>query len=121
MNDNENNEPNENNQYMNKEEEEEQKIDGQLIYNEEQGYQDMEKLFNDDDQEYDTYEIEFKILDKNKNPQKVTIELQKIKYKKPYFGGFVNKTNVTYYYHAYTQNDQYKNYHIVKEDRDDQT
>ena len=121
MNDNENNEPNENNQYMNKEEEEEQKIDGQLIYNEEQGYQDMEKLFNDDDQEYDTYEIEFKILDKNKNPQKVTIELQKIKYKKPYFGGFVNKTNGTYYYHAYAQTDQYKNYHILKEDRDAQT
>ena len=121
MNDNENNEPNENNQYMNKEEEEEQKIDGQLIYNEEQGYQDMEKLFNDDDQEYDTYEIEFKILDKNKNPQKVTIELQKIKYKKPYFGGFVNKTNGTYYYHAYAQTDQYKNEHILKEDRDAQT
>ena len=69
MNDNENNELNENPQNMNKEEEE-PKIDGQLIYNEEQGYQDMEKLFNDDDQEYDTYEIEFKILDKNKNPQK---------------------------------------------------
>ena len=95
MNDNENNELNENPQNK----EEEPKIDGQLIYNEEQGYQDMEKLFNDeDDQEYDTYEIEFKILDKNKNPQKVTIELQKIKYKKPYFGGFVNKTNGTYYY-----------------------
>jgi hypothetical protein len=118
MNDNEN--IDENNMNMNNGEEE-QKIDGQLIYNEEQGYQDMEKLFNDDDQEYDTYEIEFKILDKNKNPQKVTIELQKIKYKKPYFGGFVNKTNGTYYYHAYAQTDQYKNEHKLKENREAQT
>ena len=34
-------------------------IEGELIYNEEKGNQDMEKLFNDEEgQEYDTYEIE---------------------------------------------------------------
>ena len=45
-------------------------------------------------------------------PKRVVIELQKIKYKKPYYGGFVNKTNGTYYYHAYAQTDQYKNPHL---------
>ena len=97
-------------------------IDGELIYNEEKGYQDMEKLFNDDIQgDYDTYEIEFKIIDQNHQPKRVVIELQKIKYKKPYYGGFVNKTNGTYYYHAYAQTDQYKNPHLKKEERDCQT
>ena len=97
-------------------------VDGELIYNEEKGYQDMEKLFNDDIQgEYDTYEIEFKIIDQNHQPRRVVIELQKIKYKKPYYGGFVNKTNGTYYYHAYAQTDQYKNPHLNKEERDCQT
>ena len=97
-------------------------VDGELIYNEEKGYQDMEKLFNDDAQgDYDTYEIEFKIIDQNHQPKRVVIELQKIKYKKPYYGGFVNKTNGTYYYHAYAQTDQYKNPHIKKEERDCQT
>ena len=52
---------------------------------------------------------------------RVVIELEKIKYKKPYYGGFVNKTNGTYYYHAYAQTDQYKNVHIIKEERDAQT
>ena len=57
-------------------------IEGGLIYNEEKGAQDMEKLFNDEDGgDYDTYEIEFKILDQNKQPKLVVIELQKIKYK----------------------------------------
>ena len=98
-------------------------IEGELIYNEEKGTQDMEKLFNDDEEggEYDTYEIEFKILDQNKQPKLVVIELQKIKYKKPYFGGYVNKTNGTYYYHAYAQTDQYKNEYCLKEHRDAQT
>ena len=46
-------------------------MDGELIYNEEKGNQDMEKLFNDEEgAEYDTYEIEFKILDQNKQPNK---------------------------------------------------
>ena len=55
-------------------------IEGELIYNEEKGNQDMEKLFNDEEgQEYDTYEIEFKIMDQNKQPKLVVIELQKIK------------------------------------------
>ena len=103
--------------------EEEKKINGELIYNDEKGYQEMEKLFNDDDGEapYDTYEIEFKIMDNNKNPIRVLVELDKIKYKKPYYGGFVNKTNGTYYYHAYAQTDQYKNSHVIKEERDAQT
>ena len=58
-------------------------IEGELIYNEEKGNQDMEKLFNDEEgTEYDTYEIEFKIMDQNKQPKLVVIELQKIKYKK---------------------------------------
>ena len=97
-------------------------IEGELIYNEEKGNQDMEKLFNDEEgAEYDTYEIEFKILDQNKQPKLVVIELQKIKYKKPYFGGYVNKTNGTYYYHAYAQTDQYKNTYCQKEERDAQT
>jgi hypothetical protein len=97
-------------------------IEGELIYNEEKGNQDMEKLFNDEEgAEYDTYEIEFKILDQNKQPKLVVIELQKIKYKKPYYGGYVNKTNGTYYYHAYAQTDQYKNTYCLKEERDAQT
>ena len=97
--------------------------DGELIYNDEKGLDEMAKLFNDEDEkeEYDSYEIEFKILDANRNPTKVTIELEKVKYKKPYYGGFVNKTNGTYYYHAYAQTDQYKNVHIIKEERDSQT
>ena len=100
----------------------EPKIDGELIYNEEKGSDEMQKLFNDEDPgEYDTYEIEFKIMDQNKNPKKVVIELEKVKYKKPYYGGFVNKTNGTYYYHSYAQTDQYKNVHIIKEERDAQT
>ena len=75
----------------------EPKIDGELIYNEEKGSDEMQKLFNDEEPgEYDTYEIEFKIMDQNKNPKKVVIELEKVKYKKPYYGGFVNKTNGTY-------------------------
>ena len=50
-------------------------IEGELIYNEEKGNQDMEKLFNDEEgQEYDTYEIEFKIMDQNKQPKLVVIE-----------------------------------------------
>jgi hypothetical protein len=104
-------------------EEDDNHQDGELIYNDEKGLDEMAKLFNDEDEkdEYDTYEIEFKILDANKNPTKVTIELEKIKYKKPYYGGFVNKTNGTYYYHAYAQTDQYKNVHIIKEERDSQT
>ena len=56
-------------------------IEGELIYNEEKGNQDMEKLFNDDAEgDYDTYEIEFKILDQNKQPKLVVIELEKKKY-----------------------------------------
>ena len=55
--------------------------EGELIYNEEKGNQDMEKLFNDEEgTEYDTYEIEFKIMDQNKLPKLVVIELEKIKY-----------------------------------------
>ena len=97
-------------------------IEGELIYNEEKGNQDMEKLFNDEEgTEYDTYEIEFKIMDQNKQPKLVVIELQKIKYKKPYYGGYVNKTNGTYYYHAYAQTDQYKNSYCLKEERKTQT
>ena len=64
----------------------EPKIDGELIYNEEKGSDEMQKLFNDEEPgEYDTYEIEFKIMDQNKNPKKVVIELEKVKYKKPYY------------------------------------
>ena len=55
----------------------------------------MEKLFNDEEgAEYDTYEIEFKILDQNKQPKLVVIELQKIKYKKPYFADMFTKPMV---------------------------
>ena len=100
-----------------------EQMEGELIYNEEKGAQDMEKLFKEDDEneEYDTYEIEFKIQDKEHNPKLVMIELNKIKYKKPYYGGYVNKKNGTYYYHAYAQTDQYKNSYVVKEERDAQT
>ena len=53
------------------EKEKEPYIEGELIYNEEKGNQDMEKLFNDEEGgDYDTYEIEFKILDQNKQPTK---------------------------------------------------
>lgn len=127
------NEENINNINNNEEEEEKTKpeensiqrsqIEGELIYNEERGSTDMEKLFSDDDgnAEYDTYEIEFKIQDKQKNSKLVMIELQKIKYKKPYYGGYVNKNTGIYYYHAYAQTDQYKNTYVLKEERDAQT
>jgi len=36
-------------------------------------------------------------------------------------GGYVNKDNGLYYYHAYAQTDQYKNNHITKEEREVQT
>lgn len=49
------------------------------------------------------------------------VELEKLNYHKPYLGGFVNKTNGSYYYHAYAQTDQYKNKHITKEEREVQT
>jgi hypothetical protein len=51
----------------------------------------------------------------------IPTELEKINYHKPYLGGFVNKTNGNYYYHSYAQTDQYKNKHIVKEEREVQT
>ena len=38
-----------------------------------------------------------------------------------YYGGYVNKANGTYYYHAYTQTDQYKNSYCLKEERKTQT
>jgi hypothetical protein len=47
---NENNEEDENNK--------------ELIYQEESGYQNVEKLFNDESDESAIYEIEFKIFDK---------------------------------------------------------
>ena len=43
-----------------------EKIEGELIYNEEKGSDEMQKLFDDEAQEYDTYEIEFKINIRNK-------------------------------------------------------
>lgn len=54
---NENNEEDENNK--------------ELIYQEESGYQNVEKLFNDESDESAIYEIEFKIFDKQfKNVKK---------------------------------------------------
>ena len=45
----------------------------------------MEKLFDDEEgKEYDTYEIEFKTMDQNKQPKLVVIELQKIKFLYPF-------------------------------------
>lgn len=99
----------------------EQQYEGELIYNDERGSKEVEKLFNEEEGEYNTYEMEFKIMDQNKKPMLVKIELEKLMYKKPYYGGFVNKRNGTDYYHSYAQTDQYKNIHKVKEERDAQT
>lgn len=51
----------------------------------------------------------------------VNIELEKINYSKPYLGGYVNKANGSYYFHAYGQTDQYINEHKVKIERDTMT
>lgn len=97
--------------------------DKELIYNEDSGFQqNVEKLFGDEDQESAVYEIEFKIFDKTtKKLRYVKVELEKINYHKPYLGGFVNKTNGSYYYHSYAQTDQYKNKQIVRNEREVQT
>lgn len=49
------------------------------------------------------------------------VELEKLSYHKPYFGGFVNKTNGSYYYHSYAQTDQYKNPQKIRNEREVQT
>lgn len=96
--------------------------DRELIYNEDSGFHNVDKLFNDESHESAIYEIEFKIYDKiTKNVRYVKVELEKINYQKPYFGGFVNKTNGSYYYHSYAQTDQYKNPHIIRNEREVQT
>jgi len=43
---------------------EEEDNNKELIYQEESGYQNVEKLFNDESDESAIYEIEFKIFDK---------------------------------------------------------
>ena len=61
-----------NNQYNENEEDEGNK---ELIYQEESGYQNVEKLFNDESDESAIYEIEFKIFDKQfKNVQILLIK-----------------------------------------------
>ncbi len=47
--------------------------------------------------------------------------MEKITYHKPYFGGYVNKGNGTYFYHAYAQTDQYKNPQKITNERQVQT
>ncbi|MCQ2819353.1 MAG: hypothetical protein MJ252_18985 [archaeon] len=125
---NENNQPENNQEETPKEnqpEEDKKEVEakGDLIYDNEDNFHEMGKLFDDenDKEEYDTYEIEFKIIDSKQNPMTVLIELEKIKYKKPYYGGYVNKNNGAYFYHAYAQTDQYKNNHIIKNERSAQT
>jgi hypothetical protein len=51
----------------------------------------------------------------------VKIELEKISYRKPNLGGYINKKTGSYFYNAYSQTDQYKNPHIVKNEREVQT
>lgn len=51
----------------------------------------------------------------------VKVELEKLNYHKPYSGGFVNKTNGSYYYHSYAQTDQYKNPQKIRFEREVQT
>lgn len=115
-----NNEPNSNTQNIQKNE---QKVNGDLIFNSENELQEIGVLFDDkDDKDYDTYEIVFKVIDSSDNPQTVVVELEKIKYKKPYYGGYVNKVTGTFYYHAYAQTDQYENKnHKIKNERSAQT
>ena len=50
-----------------KNEEEENNEDKELIYNEDSGFQNADKLFDDQSQESAFYEIEFRIFDKKKN------------------------------------------------------
>lgn len=51
---------------------EEDENNKELIYQEESGYQNVEKLFNDESDESAIYEIEFKIFDKQfKNVNKI--------------------------------------------------
>lgn len=52
--------------------------DKELIYNENIGYNNIDKLFDDKSQETEVFEIEFKIYDKNKKNVKylsLTIQL----------------------------------------------
>lgn len=57
------------NQYYNEMIDEDNNVNGkELIYNEDSGFQNIERLFDDQSQESAVYEIEFKIFDKtNKN------------------------------------------------------
>ena len=95
----------------------------ELIFNNDKDFLEVEPLFVDEEgkAKYDTYEVEFIVNDSKGNSKSVIIDLEKIKYKKPYYGGYVNKTNGTYYYHAYAQTDQYQNEHIIKNERSAQT
>ena len=47
--------------------------------------------------------------------------MEKISYHKPYFGGYVNKSNGSYFYHSYAQTDQYKNPQKITNEREVQT
>lgn len=96
--------------------------DKELVYNEELGFQNIGKLF-DDNAEYPLlYEIEIKIKDfSTNNPVYIKVDLEKISYIKPDLGGYVEKNSGINYFNAYGQTDQYKNDQIIKNSRHVQT
>jgi hypothetical protein len=51
----------------------------------------------------------------------IKVDLEKLSYRKPYLGGYINKRNGSYYLHSYCQTDQYKNPHKIKNEREVQT
>jgi hypothetical protein len=51
----------------------------------------------------------------------IKVDLEKLSYRKPYLGGYIHKRNGSYYLHSYSQTDQYKNPHKIKNEREVQT
>lgn len=96
--------------------------DKELIYNENIGFQNVDRLFEENADQPVFYEIEFKITDKTTKSHKyVKVDLEKISYQKPMIGGFVNKTSGIYYFNSYAQTDQYVNPKVTSCERDAQT
>lgn len=96
--------------------------DKELIYNENLGFQNVDKLFDENADHPLLYEVEFKIKDVDtKMPRYIKVDLEKISYQKPMIGGFVNKSSGVYFFHAFAQTDQYVNPKVIKNERDAQT
>lgn len=94
----------------------------ELIYNENIGFQNVERLFDEKADHPIFYEIEFKIIDKSTRSSKyIKVDLEKISYQKPELGGYIDKVTGKHHFNAYAQTDQYINPKQEKCERHAQT